>query len=57
MTGWSVGYKVLESREPTAAEKAKGAKRVIVKWAIIECSPVEVPAGLATGPVSVTCNS
>lgn len=53
--GWSVGYRVLEKREPTSAERARGAKRVIVKWEVFELSPVKVPAGVGTGTMEASC--
>jgi hypothetical protein len=53
---WSVGYKVLATRPPTADERARGAKRVIVKWQIVECSPVREPAGTGVGTMEVRCD-
>jgi hypothetical protein len=52
---WSVGYRVLKSRPPTAEERARGVKRVILQWEIIEVSPVRDPAGAAVGTLEVSC--
>ena len=52
---WSVSYRVLESRPPTAEEKARGVKRVILRWLILEVSPVQNPAGAAVGTLEARC--
>jgi hypothetical protein len=52
---WSVGYRVLATRPPTADERARGVKRVIVKWQIVECSPVRDPAGAGVGTLEAQC--
>jgi hypothetical protein len=52
---WSVGYQVLKTRPPTADERARGVKRVIVKWRIIEVSPVRDPAGVGVGTLEAHC--
>jgi len=52
---WSVGYRVLKTRPPTAEERARGVKRVIVKWQIVECSPVRDPAGAGVGTLEAHC--
>lgn len=43
---WSVGYRVLEWRRPTSEELAlyPDTKRVIVRWAVDEISPVQLGA-------------
>lgn len=53
---WSVGYLTLKSRPPTADEKARGVRRVIQKWAILEISSVRDPAGAGTGLLEVRCD-
>jgi hypothetical protein len=53
---WSVGYRVLQSRPPTTEERARGVKRVILRWEIIEVSPVRDPAGAAVGTLEVSCD-
>jgi len=52
---WSVGYKVLVTRPPSAEEKARGVKRVIVKWRVLEVSPVRNPAGAGVGTLEARC--
>ena len=52
---WSVGYQVLQKRDPTPDERARGVKRVIVKWRIIELSPVAEAAGVGTGTAEASC--
>jgi hypothetical protein len=52
---WSVGYKVLQSRAPTADERSRGIKRVILRWEVYEVSPVGNPAGAAVGTLEVSC--
>jgi hypothetical protein len=52
---WSVGYRVLKSRPATAEERARGVKRVILRWEIIEVSPVREPGGAAVGTLEVSC--
>ena len=54
---WSVGYVVRVSRPPTAEEKARGAKRVIVKWEVLEVSPVDNPGGTGTGTMEAICTA
>jgi hypothetical protein len=54
---WSVGYKVLQSRLPTAEEKARGVRRVILRWVITEISPVGNPAGAGVGTLEVQCDA
>jgi hypothetical protein len=53
---WSVGYRVLKTRPPTAQEKARGVKRVILRWQILEVSPVGNPAGAGTGTLEAACD-
>ena len=52
---WSVGYRVLKTRPPTPVEEARGVKRVILRWEIIEVSPVRNPAGVAVGTLEAAC--
>jgi hypothetical protein len=52
---WSVGYVVTRSRAPTSRERARGAKRVIERWRVMEVSPVEQPAGSGTGTMEACC--
>lgn len=54
---WSVTYRVTETRPPTAAERAQGCTRVIVRWIVSEVSPVAKGAGVATGVVSCCCGA
>ncbi len=54
---WSVTYRVLEQRAPTAHERAQGCKRVILRWEISEISPVSKGAGVATGTTSCCCGA
>jgi hypothetical protein len=35
---------------------ARGVKRVILRWEIIEVSPVRDPAGAAVGTLEVSCD-
>lgn len=52
---WSVGYVVLQRRDPTPSERAQGAKRVIQRWQIDEVSPVDQGAGIGTGTLACSC--
>ncbi len=52
---WSVGYQVLAKRDPTPAERARGVRRVILKWRIVEISPVREPGGAAVGTLEASC--
>jgi hypothetical protein len=52
---WSVGYRILRSRQPTPQEAARGVKRVILRWEILECSPVREPAGAGVGTLEASC--
>lgn len=53
---FSIGYRVLKSRPPTAEEKARGVRRVILKWQILEISSVTDPGGAGTGLMEVACD-
>lgn len=53
---FSVGFKLLKSRPPTPDEKARGARRVISRWLILELSSVDSPAGTGTGVLEVQCD-
>jgi hypothetical protein len=53
---WSVTYQVLASRAPTAEEAARGAKRVIQKWRILEASPVSRGAGVGQCTLEASCH-
>src|SRR5438105_1653283 len=52
---WSVGYRILSSRQPTPQEAARGVRRVILRWEIIELSPVANPGGSGVGTLEVAC--
>lgn len=54
---WSVGYVVLDQREPNTAERRAGAKRIIQRWRVGEVSPVDKGAGVAQGTISACCGS
>lgn len=54
---WSVTYRVTQERAPTAAERAQGCRRVILRWEITEVSAVAKGAGVATGTCEVCCGA
>lgn len=54
---WSPGFDIIETRPPTSEEKALGARRVIVKWAIKEVSPATKGAGISTGTHHACCTA
>jgi hypothetical protein len=54
---WSFGYRVLESQDPDAAWRGKGAMRVLTKLEPFEVSPVTIAAGVGTRTVAVKCDA
>jgi hypothetical protein len=54
---WSWGLSEIESAPLTAAERAAGAVRAIAKVRIIEVSPVDRAASIASGTLSSHCES
>lgn len=54
LTEWSFGFVILQSRDPDAAERARGAERVLVRLGVVEVSPVALAAGRNTGTVATS---
>jgi hypothetical protein len=54
---WSWGLAEIETRPVTAAERAAGALRAIAKVRVIEVSPVDKGASVASGTLSSHCAS
>jgi hypothetical protein len=49
---WSFGFALLESRAPSAPERARGAQKVLTRLDPFEVSPVIRGAGIGTGTLS-----
>lgn len=58
---WSVAYdfddRLKDTRVPTVPERERGAYRTILKWRIIEVSPVTQGAAIASGTYEACCGS
>lgn len=51
----SMGYRAEQTREPTPAERAKGARRIITRLRVLEVSAVTKAAGIGTGVLGASC--